>query len=50
VYEITHSGQGVKKGDGLTGESVTHPNQYAAQSRALEKGVTKTEESGMAVD
>ena len=35
VFEITHASAGVKKGDGLSGESVTHPNQYAAKSREL---------------
>ncbi|EJF65965.1 DNA primase, large subunit [Dichomitus squalens LYAD-421 SS1] len=38
VFEITHAHQGVKKGEGVGGgESVTHPNQYAARSRELEK-------------
>lgn len=38
VFEITHAAQGVKKGEGVgEGESVTHPNQYAARSRELEK-------------
>lgn len=38
VFEITHAAQGVKKGEGVGGgESVTHPNQYAARSRELEK-------------
>lgn len=38
VFEITHKGTGVKKGEGVGGgESVTHPNQYAARSRELEK-------------
>ncbi|TFK55004.1 DNA primase large subunit [Heliocybe sulcata] len=38
VFEITHSRGGVKKGEGVGGgESVTHPNQYAARSRELEK-------------
>lgn len=38
VFEITHTGFGVKKGEGVGGgESVTHPNQYAARSRELEK-------------
>ncbi|KDQ60698.1 hypothetical protein JAAARDRAFT_151308 [Jaapia argillacea MUCL 33604] len=41
VFEITHAGSGVgtvKKGEGVGGgESVTHPNQYAARSRELEK-------------
>ncbi|KAJ3726140.1 DNA primase large subunit [Lentinula raphanica] len=37
VFEITHS-RSVKKGEGLgDGESVTHPNQYAARSIELEK-------------
>ena len=39
VFEITHAKQGIKKGDGVGGgESVTHPNQYAAKSRELEQG------------
>ncbi|KAI0302106.1 eukaryotic and archaeal DNA primase, large subunit-domain-containing protein [Russula brevipes] len=38
VYEITHAAQKVRKGDGIgSGETVTHPNQYAAASRALER-------------
>ncbi|KAJ7068482.1 eukaryotic and archaeal DNA primase, large subunit-domain-containing protein [Mycena amicta] len=38
VYEITHASSGVKQGDGVGGgESVTHPNQYAAKSMELEK-------------
>lgn len=38
VFEITHAGRGVKKGEGIgSGESVTHPNQYAARSIELEK-------------
>ena len=38
VFEITHAGAGVKKGEGVgSGESVTHPNQYAARSRELER-------------
>jgi len=32
VFELTHHGEGL--GDG---ESVTHPNKYAARSRELEK-------------
>jgi DNA primase large subunit len=37
VFEITHGSQ-VKKGEGVGGgESVTHPNQYTAKSRELEK-------------
>ncbi|CAA7271771.1 unnamed protein product [Cyclocybe aegerita] len=36
VFEITHSAD-VRKGDGVGGESVTHPNQYAARSIELEK-------------
>lgn len=38
VFEVTHGSCGVKKGDGLNGEHVTHPNQYAARSRELWKG------------
>ncbi|TFY81766.1 hypothetical protein EWM64_g2247 [Hericium alpestre] len=38
VFEITHAHRGVKKGDGIGDkESVTHPNQYAARSRELER-------------
>lgn len=38
VFEITHKSFGVKKGEGVgAGESVTHPNQYVAKSRELEK-------------
>jgi len=38
VFEITHARSGVKKGEGVGGgESITHPNQYAARSRELEK-------------
>ncbi|KAJ7470699.1 eukaryotic and archaeal DNA primase, large subunit-domain-containing protein [Mycena latifolia] len=38
VFEITHSSRGVKKGEGIGGgESVTHPNQYAAKSMELLK-------------
>jgi DNA primase large subunit len=37
VFEITHANR-VKKGEGVGGgESVTHPNQYVARSRELEK-------------
>lgn len=32
VFEITHDGQGLGDGD-----SVTHPNRYAARSRELEQ-------------
>jgi DNA primase large subunit len=50
VFEITHGAKGVKKGDGVgNGESVTHPNQYTARSRELEKGdapVVKSEGDG----
>ena len=42
IYEITHARQNVRKGDGIgSGESVTHPNQYAAASRALERASTE---------
>lgn len=35
VFELTH---GISKGDGIGGgESVTHPNQYAAKSMELRK-------------
>jgi len=38
VFEITHTTQNVRKGDGIgSGETVTHPNQYMAASRALER-------------
>ncbi|KAH9484214.1 DNA primase large subunit [Psilocybe cubensis] len=38
VYEITHASNGVSKGQGLgNGESVTHPNEYAAKSMELLK-------------
>lgn len=38
VFEITHATQNVAKGDGIgSGETVTHPNQYSAASRALER-------------
>jgi DNA primase large subunit len=38
VFEMTHSAFGVKKGEGVGGgESVTHPNQYAARSMELDK-------------
>jgi DNA primase large subunit len=37
VFEITHAAQGVKKGDGVSGDCVTHPNQYVSKSRELEK-------------
>ena len=37
VFEVTHGSCGVKKGEGLNGEHVTHPNQYAARSRELWK-------------
>ncbi|KAI0797895.1 DNA primase large subunit [Abortiporus biennis] len=50
VYEITHANYGVKKGEGVGGgESITHPNQYAAKSRELEKAkvdAIKTEMKG----
>ncbi|KAI9446392.1 DNA primase large subunit [Lactarius indigo] len=41
VFEITHATQYVAKGDGVgSGETVTHPNQYVAASRALERAST----------
>lgn len=46
VFEVTHASRAVKKGEGIGGgESVTHPNQYAARSIELEK-----EQTAMAVD
>ncbi|THH01245.1 hypothetical protein EW026_g1417 [Hermanssonia centrifuga] len=48
VFEITHLAQGVKKGDGAGGgESVTHPNQYAARSRELEKAILDARKADM---
>ncbi|KAK7693362.1 hypothetical protein QCA50_002930 [Cerrena zonata] len=45
VFEITHGRYGVKKGEGIgLGESVTHPNQYAAKSREYEKARMDTME------
>lgn len=39
VFEMTHTSCGVNKGEGIGGgESVTHPNQYAARSMELWKG------------
>jgi DNA primase large subunit len=50
VFEITHSGQ-VKKGEGVgSGESVTHPNQYAAKSRELEKATADGVKASMDID
>ncbi|KAJ7285907.1 eukaryotic and archaeal DNA primase, large subunit-domain-containing protein [Mycena rebaudengoi] len=47
VFEITHASSGVKKGDGVgNGESITHPNQYAAKSMELSKA---REEEAMVV-
>jgi DNA primase large subunit len=38
LFEITHASYGVRKGDGTGGgETVTHPNQYAAKSREMAK-------------
>ena len=38
VFEMTHSAFGVKKGEGVgSGESITHPNQYASKSMELYK-------------
>ncbi|KAJ3562332.1 hypothetical protein NP233_g9648 [Leucocoprinus birnbaumii] len=38
VFEMTHTSCGVSKGEGIGGgESVTHPNQYAARSMELWK-------------
>jgi len=38
VFELTHASSGVSRGQGIGGgESVTHPNQYAAKSMELQK-------------
>ncbi|KAF9567519.1 DNA primase, large subunit [Agrocybe pediades] len=38
VFELTHASYGINKGEGIGGgESVTHPNQYAAKSIELQK-------------
>jgi DNA primase large subunit len=38
VFELTHASSGVSRGQGIgDGESVTHPNQYAAKSMELQK-------------
>ncbi|KAF8447622.1 DNA primase, large subunit [Boletus edulis BED1] len=48
VFEITHASRGVKKGEGIGGgDSVVHPNQYAARSIELEKS---QREDAMAVE
>ncbi|KAG8217804.1 DNA primase, large subunit [Butyriboletus roseoflavus] len=48
VFEITHASRGVKKGEGVGGgDSVIHPNQYAARSIELE---TSRGEDVMAVE
>ncbi|KAF9500942.1 DNA primase, large subunit [Pleurotus eryngii] len=50
VFEITHAAQGIKKGEGIGGgESVTHPNQYAAVSIELEKASSGTKSEAMVV-
>ncbi len=36
VFEVTHA---LPSGTGLDGDSVTHPNQYAAKSREMEQVV-----------
>jgi len=44
VFELTHASYGVSKGEGVgDGESVTHPNQYAAKSMELSKPKVKDE-------
>lgn len=35
VFELTHSSFGVSRGGGISGENVTHPNEYAAKSMEL---------------
>ncbi|KAL0946995.1 hypothetical protein HGRIS_013140 [Hohenbuehelia grisea] len=50
VFEITHASCGVKKGEGVgDGESVTHPNQYAALSIELEKTHREEDFDAMAI-
>ncbi|KAJ7582779.1 DNA primase large subunit [Mycena floridula] len=50
VFEITHAAYGVKKGDGIGSfESVTHPNQYAARSIAVQQ-VESPKETASAMD
>ena len=43
VFELTH---GLKRGQGIDRENVTHPNQYAAKSRDILKGKAETSGSG----
>lgn len=44
VFEMTHTSGGVTKGEGIGGgESVTHPNQYAARSMELAKSKNEDE-------
>ena len=51
VFEITHAAVGVKKGDGIGGgESVTHPNQFAARSMELEKVKVEGLDSSMTIE
>ena len=40
VFEITH---GLKKGEGLRGETVEHPNVYASISREMEQAKNEAE-------
>jgi len=42
VFEITH---GLKRGEGLRGETVEHPNVYSSISREMEKA--KSEAQGV---
>jgi DNA primase large subunit len=45
VFEMTHS---IKKGEGVGGgESITHPNQYAARSMELQKAQQETGDATM---
>ncbi len=37
VFELTHSTFGVARGGGISGENVTHPNEYAARSMELDR-------------
>ena len=41
VFEITH---GLKRGEGLRGETVEHPNVYTSISREMERAKNEAEE------
>ncbi|KAE8259256.1 hypothetical protein A4X13_0g1154 [Tilletia indica] len=53
LFELTHKGQGVKRGGGIDGkgESVSHPNRYFERSFALSREAGgMDEDDGMDVD